>query len=284
MAIYDENGAQLSAAYDVIGNSLNEAYDIDGDIVWMLSEPDLIVMSYNVQWFTGINSQQAMQSEIIAKYHPDIIGFQEFSKTASIPTVGANMLANYPYIQLSNHYNYNAIASKIELIDITIADFQTQASSESETRSYIKAYFTYEGKRICFITAHLCYKGTESAAKYSQMAELFAMAEQEEYCILTGDFNYYDTAEGGADYTGMYKQFVDAGYHFANGTPQTGWTKTWSSGTTASSSDDLMGCQDNIITSASIQMINVVFDLTKLNYLNGQAIDHNPIIAYLEIN
>lgn len=284
MAVYDKNGNQLQTVYDKDGTPLNAAYSKDGTQIFPDGPVSLTVMSYNVQWFTKINSQQAMQNEIIAKNHPDIIGFQEASQTQSLPSVGANMVTGYSNISISSHYNYLAMVSKISLSDVVNVDYQTQdtAGDGSEKRAYQKCYIEVGGRNIAWFNTHLCYKN--AAPKYAQMSELFLAAEQEEYCIITGDFNNYGGNISSDDYINMFKPFVDAGYNLANCSPASGFTKTASNLTTASSLEDLTNWPDSIIVSGNIDIVDVVFDITKLSYLDGNPIDHIPVVATLEIN
>ncbi len=281
MAVYNINGNKVELVYDVSSERLQHVYDINKN---RLLVDNIVVMSYNVQDYKGINAQQAMQNAIISKYDADIIGVQEFYGTDTVPTIASNMFNGYNLYR-TNHKNFNAIASKISLSDITVADYQSQdpqdMSQYSETRSYIKGYFTKNGKRICVINTHLCLLTT--SYKYQQMSELFALAENEEYCIITGDFNFFGMSVEDNDYINMYKQFVDAGYNLANCTEDRGFTKTYSNSTTATSLDDFTSAPDNIIVSGNININSVIYDLTKLNYLNGSVIDHIPIIATLQI-
>ena len=285
MAIYDKSGNLLNSGYNVNGESLQNAYDKNGDVIFPTTLT-IKVMTYNWQWLQSFNSQQTMQTAIIQNNNADIIGFQEFSKSSSVPTVGANALIGYRTIRLSNHYNYNALVSKnIILSDITIADFQTQDQYDidtyNETRCYMKCYLTIGEKTICWINTHLCYH--TDVSKYAQMAEIFALAEQEDYCIITGDFNSYALSVSDSDYINMFKQFVDAGYNLANSTAEQGFTKTWTDSSVATSPSQMTYATDNIICSGNIDINDIVFDTTKFSYLNGQSIDHIPIIATLEI-
>lgn len=285
--IYDLNGNPLNACYSVDGNELDNAYDIEGTLIYSKEPPQpaqLKVMSYNVQWFTKINSQQTMQDLIISKYTPDIIGFQEVSKTSSFPTVGANMIANYSCRQLSSHYNYLGIASKIPFSSYSNADYQTQdtAGDGSERRAYQKCYITVDGRQIAWFNTHLCY--ANATPKHTQMAELFNLAKDEDYFIITGDFNSVCLSAEDADYIGMYKQFVDAGCNLVNCSPAAGFTKTSTPNTYAATLADLTYSTDSIIVSPNIDIDSVVFDDTKLSYLDGNPIDHIPLIATLSIN
>lgn len=283
MPVYDVDGNVITAAYDIDGNVLTHAYDVDGNLLEIGIPDRLRVMTYNPQWFTRINSQQDMQNEIISNNDADLIGMQEFSRTGNIPTVAANALASYEHLILSNHYNYNAVASRYALTDMTIEDFSTQDGYESanETRCYMKSYITIGNKRICWINTHLCYHSND--AQFAQMAEVFSMAQQEQYVIITGDFNSWALSIEDSDYIGLFKPFVDARYNLANSTAVRGFTKTWGDSTTATSTSELTYPTDNIITSRNIKINAVMFDTTKFRYLDGNPIDHIPIIADLLI-
>lgn len=283
--IYDKSGNALQSAYTVSGADASAAYDVDGVKVFSRS---VKVMSFNAQGFSGINSQSTMLNAIFSLYDADIIGFQEFCSNGSIPSVAASTLSNYPTIKLTNHKNYNGIATKLTAGAWTIADYQTQdpydISEWNETRCYMKTYFNIGGRQVAFFNTHLCLNSTE--ARYAQAAELFALAEAEEYCIITGDFNSTTaplTAET-ADYINEYKPFVDAGYHLANNSPTAGFTNTHSGATSVASLAALTSALDSIIVSGNIDIDSVVFDPTKLSYQNGQKFDHIPVVATLTIN
>lgn len=282
MAIYDSMGNALNTCYDSDGVILDKAYDYSGTEIWSRIYK---VMTYNVQWFTGINSQQTMQQSIIDNYNADIIGLQELTKNGAVPTVGANVLGDYPTLQLSNHKNYMGMVSKYALSNITIADFVNQdpqdASLYNETRAYMMADIILGGKTIKWINTHLCLT---DEYKYLQMAEIFALAEQYEYVIITGDFNVYDyTLPNATEYNQMFKQFADAGYNVANNNGAS-FTKTYSGSTSATSLSEFTSPPDDIIVSGNINITDVHFDVTKLSYLNGDVIDHIPVIATIRIS
>lgn len=282
MSLYNVDGDVLSSVYSKSGGSLSSAYDIDG---LQIFPDELIVMTYNVQWFSGINSQQSMQESIINQHKPMIIGLQEVTTSGSISSVGLAALSDYS-IRLSNHKNYIGMASKLSLSNVTINDFVHQdpldISQWNETRAYMSADINFFGKTIKWINTHLCIK-TQSS-KFEQMEEIFNMAEQEEYVIITGDFNCLSAQIGDTEYNGMFKQFVDAGYNLADCTPQKGVTKTATSRAYPVNIEDLDYPCDNIITSSNINIDSVTYDLTKFSYLNGSAFDHLPVIVKLSIN
>lgn len=285
--IYDVNAQSLNACFKKTGDSATAAYDVNGEQIF----PDEIllkVMTYNVQYFRNINAQTALQNEIIEKYTPDIIGMQELGTytVSNFPAVGQTMLADYPIKQLSNHKNKIMIAAKgYSLSNLVIADFQNQDPQDqtqyNETRAYMKADIVVGGKTVTIINTHLCY--LTQSIKWLQMQEVFAIAEQCERCIITGDFNSGIVTEESDDYINMYKQFVDAGYNLANLSPDAGFHNTFTGSATATSLADLTTAPDTIIVSGNIDIKNVVFDDTKFSYLDGNPIDHIPVVATLEI-
>ena len=146
---------------------------------------------------------------------------------------------------------------------------------------------TIGGKTICWINTHLAVANAQP--RYDQCAELFAMAESEEYCIITGDFNQFSSDTTSNDWKNMLKQFVDAGYKLANCENDNSFVWTFSDKKTATGLDDTSAfyapnCQDNIIVSGNIDIEAVIFGAIKLDYLNGDTIDHVPITALLTIN
>ena len=276
--IYNVNGNSISDIYDYSGQAVEQAYDVDGNE--LLESPALVVMSYNVQWFSGLNSNQTMQEGILSTYKPDIIGMQEVTRSDSFPSMATTLLSrDYPSMYLGGQTNKSAIASKKTLSNVSSSDFASQAS---ETRGYQKAYFAVDGKTVCWINTHLETSDSESA-KVAQAEEIFSLVQNEPYFIITGDFNTVCKSVNDTEYTTIMKQFIDAGYHSANCSAQHGFLDTWTSGSTAGGT--WYPC-DHIITSANISIDNVIADTTKIDVAaqTGQSIDHLPIIAYLTIN
>ena len=277
--IYNKSGNELNTVYNVGSQSVETAYDVSGNIVFGGLDYDLTVMTYNIQYFGGINSQTTMQQHIIDTYDADVIGLQELGTSGSMPSVGSAVLTEYPYKYIGVQTNKTALVSKTELSNIASAVFTNQAS---ETRGYQKAYISFAGKNICWINTHLEY--ISDSVKYAQMGEIFTLADDEDYVIITGDFNSECEAITDNDYIGLYKQFVDAGYNLANCSVDAGFTKTWTNSATATSTNDLTYATDSIITSGNIDIVSVTFDPTKFSYLDGNPIDHIPVIARLKIN
>lgn len=280
MAIYDYTGVELFSADSYEGTSLEQAYDYLGNEVFV-QDPSwsLRVMSYNVQKWIGINSQQEMQNLIVSRNNPDIIALQELGTSQTLPPIAVNMLSEYDHIYQSTHVNIVGIASKLQINNVTARDYTNQdpedISRYNETRAYLKGYLTMKGKRVCFINTHLCY--LTASVKWQQMMELFAIVQDEDYCIITGDFNNMALSVTEDDYIEMFKPFVDAGYKLANCSPSVGFTKTYGNVSYATSLSDLTTAPDTIIVSPNLSISNVVVDTTKFEYLNGTVIDHVPI-------
>lgn len=283
--VYSIDGQLYITAFNMSGETPSYVYDINKNILLPTELKPLNVMSYNVQWFEKINGQVAMQEKIINDNNPCIIGFQEFSKQKTVPSVGQTVLVDYPYITFSNHMNYLAVVSKINLYNTTTADFVAQSPYDmemyGETRAYIKTYFQFNGKEVCLINTHLAV--ATAPYIYAQMSEVFALAEQEEYVIITGDFNTGFASFYGDVYRNTFQQFVDAGYHLVNNSPDSGITKTYCGNTTATSLADFSSNPDSIIVSGNIGIQDRVFDTTKLQYLDGNPIDHIAVAATLLI-
>lgn len=277
--IYDINGDLSSSAFDYEGSELAKAYDIDGNE--LISTSNLVVMSYNVQWFSGLNSNQSMQESILDTYNADIIGFQEFQRAGSsgIPQMATTLLsADYPYIEMGNYGNKNALASKYAMSDFTTTPHTSQTM---DGQSYSTATINVEGKDILLVVSHVTTSDYE-ATKVEQIQEMFNAVKVYERYIIMADFNTTCKSVNDTEYTTIMKQFIDAGCNVANCSAQFGFKDTWTSGSTASGT--WYPC-DNIITSGNIIMKSVVVDETKISVATqtGQSIDHIPIIAYLSI-
>ena len=278
MAVYNKAGTEIESVYGLSGSELEQAYDISGNELLPVGPTDeIVVMTYNVQWFSGLNANEEMQDEILTTYEPDFIGLQELG--ASMPAAGTRILANYPVIEIGVQSNKTGMASKWHLTDAEGAVFENQAT---ETRGYQKAYFrTASKKTICWINAHLETSSYESV-KVAQAEELFDLVENEPYFIITGDFNTVCKSVNDTEYSTIMEQFINAGCHSANCSAQHGFIDTWTAGKTAEGT--WYPC-DHVITSANITIQNVIADTTKITTSAGlEEIDHIPLVAYLKIN
>lgn len=270
--IYNIRGASISGAgYRSDGTALSTVYDIKGVELFF----GLVIMSYNVQWFSGLNSDLTMQKDIISTYNADIIGIQEFQRHESvvIPDAAYEVFSpDYPYIEIGNYANKNGVVSKYQLQDFTTNIFTTS------NQSYCTATVTINGNDIFLIDTHFATSSYE-ADKVQQAVEIFDALQGHEYFILIGDFNTVCKTVSDTEYTTIMKQFVDAGYNIANCSNQHGFIDTWTDGHT--SGGTWYPC-DHIITSSNIRIESVIADQRKITVAQqtGQSIDHLPLIAY----
>lgn len=243
----------------------------------------LKIMTYNVLCFNRINKQPEMQKEIMDAYNAKVIAMQELSTSGKINDVGQYALADYPYQYLSKHKAFLGFASKLKLKNVRAYDFRNQDRKDMElygqTRAYHIAKLETGGKTITLINAHLCFHTQE--IKFKQMRELFKLAQRHENVVLTGDFNCFMSTKGDAEYNGMYKRFIRAGYHMANCEDKI--TKTWTDKTEPKSLKQFTYPTDNIIVSPNIVISKVYYNRTKLRHPNGWPMDHIPVVAMLHI-
>ena len=288
--VYGIDGTSLNAIYNMDGTGISIAYDVENNIVFALAD-SLIVMTYNYQWCTKINSQLTMQQAIISEYEPDIIGLQEAAannKSSNVfPSLADQFLSGYEKRLSTECTNRNGIASKIPFTDLQTIKY---AQNDDEDWDYQKCYITLpSGRKIAWYNTHLTWKHDDETylRKYAQAQELLADAETERlstpYIIITGDFNMYGLDDESANYIGVGKPFADAGYVLVNWNDDAGFVKTYTGQTAPASLSDFTYPCDNIIVTPNIDVVNVTFDLTKLSYLDGNPIDHIPIIAELQI-
>lgn len=295
MAIYDIDGNVLTSVYDVEGNALSHAYDTDGNEIFP-DEPigtNITVMSFNVgcfysEWHPAPSSTGDVfylrNKGIFDSYNTDFAGMSEWYN--QIGTVAASVLMNEEfstYYPDYTPYPGNADAAMTSAFSVTpssvtLVQYQTQGS---ETRYYQKAYATFEDKTVCCILTHLDLNATAKAAQYTELLNAVA---NEEYFIITGDFNFQVQAVGDTNYNASIKQALDLGYNSAQNANSL--LMTWYSGQTAETSQNIYAL-DNIITSSNIVIRNVRVDTTKLTdglcTQYGIIIDHLPLIADLTI-
>lgn len=269
--MYDINGNQINAARNISGATITQAYDINGN---PLITYDLAVMTYNVQKFTGRNSNQTMQERIMQAYNPDIVGLQELGG-GTMPPLGVTLFADYPNQFLGTDTNKSGIVSKYTLTNPTFTAYTQKAS---ETRGYEKAYITVNGKQIAFYNTHL-ETISNNSVHVAQMAQLFADVQTENTFIAIGDFNAETHSTSDSEYIDTLKQWIDAGYNMVNW--KDGFIDSWFNGTTVAGSNYKCPC-DNVITSTDINTVRYVYDPIKLEYVSDP-IDHIAVIAYLTV-
>lgn len=294
--IYDSNGNALSAVYDKDGISLSKAYDKDGNVIFQQGDSNtLTVMAYNVghfysEWHDAPTSTGDVfyqrNKGIFDKYHPvDFAGLSEWSNV--IGTVQASVLMDEFFTSYYPDYtpyppSPNAAltsAFSVTPSSVALTRYQTQGN---ETRYYQKSYATFNGKTICCLLTHL---DLVSSARNAQFIELMNAVQNEEYFIITGDFNFTITQVGDSEYNNSIQIALNRGYHSAQNANSL--LMTCYSGETVAESANIYAL-DNIITSSNIDISNVRVDTTKLTdgicSQYGIIIDHLPLVADLTIN
>ena len=292
MSVYDKLGNKLNEVFDIDGLELSHAYDIDGNEVLNktpTAPTDLTVMTYNIgQWYTGNNANVPtanyeqyynLQRSIIFAYNPDIASFQEYYDPFSSGHTVDDVIGEY----FTDHKNNATSGYKAKAIysnGYELSDYSETNFAVGNSRSYIKTSIQCEGRTIWLINAHL-ETSTYESAKVAESTELLNAVANLEYFIIMADFNTVCKSVNDEEYTTIMKQFIDAGYHSANCSEQHGFIDTWTSGSSASGT--WYPC-DQIITSANIDINNVVADQTKVTDDIANAIDHIPLIAYVTVN
>ncbi len=260
-----------------------------GDTVVGNVKSTLRVMTYNTQLFAGsINVIDEIHEITNAKYQPDIIGFQEYANRNTSLELYEKSQSFFSECDYWNIYKleqgvqspYIAMASRRKLFNVE--NFVFENNVEGVQKSYSKAYFYVNGKKILWINAHLMTSDDEPV-KVAQSTEIFNIVKNESYFIITADFNTVCKSTSDEEYTTIMKQFVDAGFNCANCTEQFGFIDTWSSVKTATGG--VWYPCDHVITSPNIDIVNVFRDETKFDFADGtKSIDHLPLIADLVIN
>lgn len=265
--------------YDANGNVITLESTVVSDTV---APYNLVVMSFNVQKWTKLNSDVNLMKKIIDTYKPDIIGLQEYRESISGSSVYSAIFEDYPYHYYgSSITNPVGIVSKYALTDTSTVIYSTQGN---ETRGYTKAYFTFNHQKICWLNTHLNAAGSV-AVRQGQAQELLDVMKAEPYAICTGDFNCgmcHDDTD--PEHTAVMKPFLDLGYHSANSSHQHGFLATWLDGSSISNTKEYW-CIDQVITTSNIDINMVTVDKQK-NDANANAypLDHFPIVAYCRVN
>lgn len=239
-------------------------------------ENKLVVMTYNVQAFSGLNAYKDMQNEIIEEYTPSIIGMQEIGTTYYPSKINDYITSAYWNLVSGEQYQKTCIASKYGLSNV---EYHAFADNSSEIKGYQTAEITFKGKKIFFVNTHTV-SSSYASINAAQCQELYDLVSAKETFILVGDLNTDINSASGAQYTNCIKPFIDAGYNLAN--CKDSFIGTWTNGKTEQGN---WFCTDNIITSADLIMTNVRRDTIKIAEaaIQDKTIDHVALICELDI-
>lgn len=152
------------------------------------------------------------------------------------------------------------LTGKYKLKNVTYHNYEN-----ASTRGYVTFTSEIMGRKITFINCHLSSGySTDDEVRAKERAELIKILKNCEYGILMGDFNarsiddFNDFSEFNIANHGYYGDF-----------------KTWPAAK-ESDSNWPNGCIDNIITTKSIKIINVLMGEIAMS-------DHKPLIAEIEV-
>ena len=245
----------------------------------------LTVMTYNADRFSLVNANEEMHSIILEKYGVDIVGIQEYRETINNNSIFTNVFTDYKYHHENSIIpNPSGIVSKKKLFSVHDYLFTNQSKDEEspteyvEIRGYTKSYIYVNGKKICWINTHIDLNET---TRYLQLAELKNIMLSEEYAILTGDLNTSKIIDSTSpEWEKAIKPFLDSGIKCANNNDTYGYNWTW-----ADLNFTKTAKVDNIIVTPNIDFVEVVFDKTRMDYINSTDVpEHNPIIVKLRVN
>lgn len=278
--IYDIDAVSLSDGYDDSGLATS-AFDLAGtsELTKTITK---IIMNYNVQKWSGLNGLKSIQDAAFS-YGADIIGIQEWGTSSAMKIEGEDSAHYLNGMGYDNVYvaredkNHKAIASKNILSDVQEIVYDQYL----EKRTYTKAYFKMNGKKVALLHTHLDYQ-LESAEKFAQVQELLDAVQNETYFVIVGDLNTDCTDKNSTEYQNVVQPFIDAGYNVANSPTGDSLIWTFYNGDTAATSTKIRP-PDNIITSANITLGTADTIDTKLLEDLNMTIDHLPLVATITL-
>lgn len=248
------------------------------------SKKQYCVMTHNVgEWYNGSGTFSAdvqnnsffLQNKILDRYCPDILACQEYKNFKTL--LNPYYKDQFSYFPNANNYVGKFVGTNYGLAGSEGATYTNQDSGSTLLWNYTKSYVWLNGRKVCVIATHL---STTSATGKLQAQELLAVAEEEDYVIICGDFNADCDSTEDQNYIDYYKPFVDAGYNLANCSTW-GFMPTWYQAPDDASPLVL----DNIITSGNIAIKYACVDtLKKEEPLDDTKVDHLPLIAYIEFD
>jgi endonuclease/exonuclease/phosphatase family metal-dependent hydrolase/uncharacterized protein YraI len=228
-----------------------------------ISRNVLTVGTWNIKRGAG---NLLMQGRLVYDQQPDIMGIQEAFENLGASNIIDNLASlktkDMSFNWLSATINYssgakygNGIICRYKLRDIEVFPLY---SGGSEKRLLQKAVIRIGDKVVSLYNTHLTHNSVSIRAKqFAQIVQILD-SDENEYIILTGDFN--------ADISEIS---VFSDYTVVN----TAETKYYDYSKNIIDINDI----DNIVVSNNIDVINSRIVITKLS-------DHYPVFAYLVLN
>lgn len=267
--VYDVNGNALQSVFSKNGLALEQAYDLNGQE--LIENATFNFMTFNVQKWYGQNANQTAISAMFDLYKPMLVGLQECNSN------GAYVPSKFPYAYGSDGIrNPTRVFSTVQITNMTTGIYETQGT---ETRGYQKFSIPINGKTVTILNTHIEVL-QQPNPHYAQLAEFLGVLEDEETFIALGDFNLELHDKSSREYTDFVKPLIDAGYNLSNWSDDTGFVDTWFNKSSIAESDYKCPC-DNIITSSDIEILEIVYDTSKIPEESTYAIDHIPVISTL---
>lgn len=160
---------------------------------YMNQKTKITVASYNVQCLS-YGTQLIAISEEIKNINPDIIGIQELdnytNRAGNINQLESlALMSGYKYFYFSKAIDYDGgeyghgIMSKYPITNFETITFSSQ---DNENRCFSRVEIEINNKKIMFYNTHLEFGGNIQS---NQIAEIFRLAQQDKYSIITGDMN-----------------------------------------------------------------------------------------------
>ena len=254
-----------SAKYNInSGNSKTIRISVSGVVKYSiyLVRDVLTVGTWNIK--RG-NDNLEMQGWLIGAQQPDILGIQEVyinekentNNLLSVRTKNAQYMTFAETIKYPSGGKYGiGQISKFKPENATV----TLLSSENkEQRCLQKVEYVINDKRVSVYNTHFSYESADIRKKQFSEVLKIMNADQNEYKILTGDFNAQES-----EFSGFKKS-----YHVVN----TGSTKFYN----YSNKRIGMSQIDNIIVSKNITVLNA-------RAIPNEYSDHYPLFAFLSLN
>ena len=266
--IYNVSGNAINAAYDTSGNQLSQAYDLNGNPL-MSSTPygEFVVMTFNVEQWGGMNANSSNILSIFNSNSPIVVGLQE-----------ANTNGGF----VPSPFQYESTGSPGLLKVMTTVPFTNYSAIRFDSSRYCEKFqINLGGRSVTVLNTHISILG--HAGHFPDLSAMLSLMAQEQTFIALGDFNIETHDKTSQEYTDFIKPLIDAGYNLANWSDETGFVDTWFNKSTIAGSNYKCPC-DCVITSSDIDIVDIIYDSSKIISGSTDPIDHLPVIATLQFH
>ena len=200
---------------------------LDGEQICKYNDSLLKAMSFNV-WVSGKTVERNERVlNMVRKYFPDTIGFQEVDPVW-LSTLNAGLKDQYAWVgegrNGGNSGEYNPIFYKKEVFNLIdsgtkwLSDTPNTPSKVQE--SSLNRIYTYallerksDGKRIMVVNTHFDHTSADARSKQAEILVEYLKTITDYPIVLTGDFNC-DSSSGA--YSKIVKNYVTNSYDIAD--------------------------------------------------------------------